>query len=453
MSTKASIVIQDLTYTERTLGEGVTISYTNGGTNGSEVVTVVGSAITVQIGASAATNIKAAIDANEFSTKLVSCTISGTGSNVQKSCKAAFLTGGAAVAKATLTIPPLKLTAHANGGNSTTFKLVGDVAFTVTTVTDATHLVISSSTLFVGDRIVQGAFSTTITTVTDATHIIVGSTTSWTGAGAAASTSTVAGSEIVSVTSTAISCRIQDGVSNVTQVLAAIAASGSAAALVDGTSSGPGGATPVYVASCGSATNLAGGVSAAVAATVVNQDLTVTAAATGVAGNLISLSYTTGATAGAEVVSVVGNAINVQIQNAVSTATQINTAFGAAGSATALGTMTVSGTGATAQKTVNVIPTAGAVGDGAPDYYNDGATTALTASFVAFPFGCMANNAKLVNDETAGAKGVTYSFDGVNPHGTLLFGKEVSWQDMGVSCIWMKFVSAAPAYRLMVQGR
>lgn len=453
MSTKASIAIQDLTYTERTLGEGVTISYINGGTDGSEVVTVIGSAITVQIGASTATHIKAAIDANEFSTKLVSCAITGTGSNVQKSCKAAFLSGGAAASKATLTIPPLKLTAHANGGNSTTFQLVGDVAFTVTTVTDGTHLVISSSTLFVGDTIVQSGHSTTITTVTDATHIIVGSTTGWTGSGAAASTSTVAGAEIVSVTSTAISVRIQNGVSTAALVKTALDGSGSAAALVDTATSGVSGTMPVYVAACNSATNLTGGNAAAVAATVVNQDITLTAATAGVAGNLISLTYTTGATAGAEVVTVVGNAITVQIQNGTSTATQVKAAYDAVGAATTLAASSISGTAGNAQKTVNVIPTASAVGDGAPDYYQDNATTALTASFVAFPFTFLANNAKLVNDETSGAKGVIYSFDGVNTHGTLLFGKEVSWQDMGLSCIWMKYVSAAPAYRLMVQGR
>lgn len=452
MSTKSSIIIQDLTYTERTLGEGVTISYTNGGTNGSEVVSVVGSAITVQIGASTATNIKAAIDANEFSTKLVSCTVSGTGSNVQKSCKAAFLTGGAAVAKATLAIPPLLLTAHTNGGNSTTFKLVGDVAFTVTTVTDGTHLVISSSTLFVGDTIVQGANSTTITTVTDATHIIVGSTTSWTGSGAAASTSTVAGVEIVSVTSSAISCRIQDGVSTAAQVLAAIAANASAAALVDGATSSVSPTNPVFVASCATAANLTGGVASAVAATVINQDITITAGTAGVAGNLISLSYTTGATAGSEVVSVVGNAVNVQISNGVSTATQINTALAAATAFTAIATSTVSGTGATAQKTVNAIATAGAVGNGAVAFYSDGTAKALTSVYVAFPFGFMSMNGKLVNDDASGSNVIVFSFDGVNQHGSLAATKDISWQDMDVSCIWMKYTTAAPAYRLMVQG-
>lgn len=389
MSTKATLVVQDLTYTEKFL-KGVTITYSNGGTAGSEVVTVSGLTITVQIGASTATQVKAAIDGNEFSSALVSVAISGTAGTVQKTCKGAFLTGGLAAAKSTLIIGGvLKLTSVANGGTAVRFKFT---------------------------------------------------------AGA------TAGSEVVTVSTNDITCQIADGVSTYAQIKTAYDAVGAAIALATTSSAGTALSQVASVAQMSAFTNLAGG-TAAVAATVVNQDLTVTAAAAGVAGNLINLSYTTGATAGSEVVTVVGNAINVQISNGVSTATQINAAFGAAGAATALGTMTVSGTGATAQKTVNVLPTAGAVGDGAPDYYQDGAKTALTASYVAFPFGFMSNNMTLVNDETSGAKGVIFSFDGITQHGSLLFGQSITWQAPNQSCIWMKFVSAAPAYRLMVQGK
>jgi hypothetical protein len=113
----------------------------------------------------------------------------------------------------------------------------------------------------------------------------------------------------------------------------------------------------------------------------------------------------------------------------------------------------VSGTGATAQKTVNAASTAGGVGNGANSYYVDSAVTALTSSFVRFNFSCHAGYMKLICDETSGAKGVIYSFDGVNTHGTLLFAQAIELQDAHVSGIWMKYVSAAPAYRLMVVGR
>lgn len=87
------------------------------------------------------------------------------------------------------------------------------------------------------------------------------------------------------------------------------------------------------------------------AATIVIQDLTYTADTAGVAGNDISVTYTGGGTAGAEVVSVSGSSISVQIQSAVSTATQIKTAVDASGAAAALVNVTVSGSGAAAQTT------------------------------------------------------------------------------------------------------
>jgi len=88
-----------------------------------------------------------------------------------------------------------------------------------------------------------------------------------------------------------------------------------------------------------------------VAGTATIQDLLYTAASVYTDGNLISITYTGGATAGAEVVTVVGNAISVQIQSGVSTATQVLTAIEASVDATALVTVSISGTAATAQVT------------------------------------------------------------------------------------------------------
>jgi hypothetical protein len=88
------------------------------------------------------------------------------------------------------------------------------------------------------------------------------------------------------------------------------------------------------------------------AASIIIQDLTYTADTAGVAGNDISITYTGGGTAGAEVVTVSGNSISVQIQSGVSTATQVKTAVDASVAASALISVAVSGTGATAQTTV-----------------------------------------------------------------------------------------------------
>lgn len=74
------------------------------------------------------------------------------------------------------------------------------------------------------------------------------------------------------------------------------------------------------------------------------------AGSNGAAGNSITVAYTAGGTAGAEVVTVVGNAISVQIQSGVSTITQVRTAVNASGAAAAL--VTATGTSATTVTTV-----------------------------------------------------------------------------------------------------
>lgn len=86
-------------------------------------------------------------------------------------------------------------------------------------------------------------------------------------------------------------------------------------------------------------------------ATLVVQDLTYTADAQGFGGNDISITYTGGGTAGAEVVSVVGSAISVQIQSGVSTATEVETAINGSAPASALISVSVSGTAGDPQVT------------------------------------------------------------------------------------------------------
>lgn len=100
---KASIKIQDITYTAKTAGTGgnsTTINYNTGGTAGAEVVTVVGSAISVamQDGVSTADNIRDAIEASVPAVALVDLVVdSGDENDVQAVFGAAVaLAGGAA---------------------------------------------------------------------------------------------------------------------------------------------------------------------------------------------------------------------------------------------------------------------------------------------------------------------------------------------------------------------
>lgn len=95
----ATLVVQDLTYTAATAGptgNEVSITYTGGGTAGSEVVTVVGSDISIQIqsGVSTATQVKTAFDLVPAATALASVAITGTGSDPQVTATIQFLAGG-----------------------------------------------------------------------------------------------------------------------------------------------------------------------------------------------------------------------------------------------------------------------------------------------------------------------------------------------------------------------
>lgn len=93
----STLTIGSLTYTSVLLGgpgTQITVAYTGGGTAGSEVVTVSGFAISVQIqsGVSTQNQIKAAINASSAALLLV--TISGSSASTQTTAAAAPLTGG-----------------------------------------------------------------------------------------------------------------------------------------------------------------------------------------------------------------------------------------------------------------------------------------------------------------------------------------------------------------------
>lgn len=88
---------------------------------------------------------------------------------------------------------------------------------------------------------------------------------------------------------------------------------------------------------------------AGVEASLTIQDLTFTFNAPGSFNNTYTVEYTPGATAGAEVVSTSGTTIEVQIEDGVSTATQIKAALDAVPAVLATLTVTISGTGSNAQ--------------------------------------------------------------------------------------------------------
>ena len=268
-------VLTHMTFTARRWGQFPTISFTNGATAGSEVVTVDSSLnITVQIesGVSTMLQVKNAIDAtagtgnNLNAGDLVSVAIAGGhNSDAVVTVNAAALAGGTATAKASRTIGHLVYTAKSAGtaGNSTRIRYTSGATLTIT------------------------------------------------------------------VSSQDITVRLRnDGTTTNAQIKAAIAADTGANALLDLASDGLTLAYKPMTNAAPSFVALTGG-TAAVAPSIILQDLTFASNLTGTAHNGDTVTYTTGATAGSEVVSGSASALSVQIQNGVSTATQIAAAVNA----------------------------------------------------------------------------------------------------------------------------
>lgn len=175
-------------------------------------------------------------------------------------------------------------------------------------------------------------------------------------------------------------------------------------------------------------------------------------------GKFPTISFTTGGTAGSEVVTV--NAaltnISVQIEDMVSTTAQVKAAIDA-----------TAGTGAgnnagdlvsiveTTPGTVTAPATSGAMtGAAAPNYlgfYSDQMLTALTTSFQAFIFASVAKFLTLVNVDSAGTNTIVYSWDGVNNHGKLTPGASKMLDQTSAGMIFLKYENGAPAYKLMVK--
>ena len=481
-----TVAIQSVTYTAKKWGQFPTITYKNGGTSGSEVVTIDSSLnITVLIsnGVSTNTQIVAAVNAATQADgrgpgDFVSASTS-SGATTPTCTTLVPLAGGVTSAvKASVAIGSLVYTAASAGtaGNSTTIQYIDTVPVTIGTVTDGTHLVITSNALMVvGATLTQGAASTTITTVTDATHIIVADTTGFTAA--AAQTSVLAGGEKVKVTSAAILVQIKTytapstatspstvfpvaGVdfSTPTQVIAAIVASGAATALVVATNNPSMHSKAVHKANASSPVSLAGGLTAAPATVTVN-GITVTSITNDATQNGLTLTLTPGATAGAEVVTVDGSGnVSVQIQAGTSTRTQIKTALDAAAGFTALYTDSVT-SGSTANQAVYQNAMTGAAGPTTLyGFYVDGTSNALTTTFVYFPFGGSAQDFLVFNDEVSGSKNVIGSWDGVNNHfivppGTTGVPNTFSMTDCRRTGIYLKQSGGAPAYRAFTVNR
>ncbi len=473
---KASRVVQDLTYTAVDFGTGgnsIQVQYVDAGAIGDNaVVEVVGNLIVVNMDDTAVTGstadtIKAAVNADAEASLLV--LVSGSSANIQAVQSALSLQNGQAAAtvtaNGTLLTESTDWTAETSDDVTATnlAAAVGAVALldaaavtNVVTVTAAT----------------AGTAGNALTLATsDASNLAKSGTTLAGGINAA--TLTVNGTVLTESTNwnaetnnDTTAANLEVAIEAVTNINSTVAAN---VITVEASTTGTGGnaytlatSDPTNLAISGA--TLANGraattVTVAGTALVANVDWTAETSNNVTADNLASaidsLSEVVAPNPAAAVIAITAAAAGTA-GNAYGLVTSNSEAVTVSGATMSGGTdklaVTVSGTGSTAQVTVNALATAGAVGEGARAYFMSQATTVLTSSYVPFTWSFPSRTVVLTNDETSGAKTVLFSFDGVSQHGVLNFGESLTLDSASYHGIFLKYGSAAPSYRLTVVG-
>lgn len=188
--------------------------------------------------------------------------------------------------------------------------------------------------------------------------------------------------------------------------------------------------------------------------TVLFQGLTFTAKKW---GHFPTITYTSGATAGQEVVTTdASNNIFVQIEDTVSTTAQVKAAIEATSpsvnglSAGDLVSIVITTPGTVAVGTSSAMT--GAVAPNVLGFYSDQSVTALTSSFQAFFFNFSARYAFIINDDTSGTNKLVFSWDGVNNHGILAAGQSFMIDTVNANVVFLKYINGAPAYRISTKA-
>lgn len=178
-------------------------------------------------------------------------------------------------------------------------------------------------------------------------------------------------------------------------------------------------------------------------------------------GQFPTITIVGGATTGQEFCTMDSSFnITIHVHSGVSTMLQVATAV-AAGSPSATNTsvagdlvslVVTGGHNSDTVTTTTLTSLTGAVGPNDLSFYVDNTITALTASFVFFPFNNVMRNLHVYNDETSGSKSIVFSFDGTNVSGQILPTEEAQLFDINASGIFLKYGSGAPVYRVFATG-
>jgi hypothetical protein len=176
-------------------------------------------------------------------------------------------------------------------------------------------------------------------------------------------------------------------------------------------------------------------------------------------GKFPTISFTTGGTAGSEVVTVNAalTSISVQIETGVSTTAQVKAAIEATSPSVNLNSAgdlvsiveTTPGV-VTAPATSSAMT--GAVAPNVLGYFMDQNGTPLTTTFQTLFFKFSARYCSIINKETSGTKQVIFSWDGVNNHGILDPGESMMIDTVNSNVIYLKQANGAPAYKLMAKA-
>lgn len=474
--TKALVAIQDLTYTAvafGTAGNAYTVQYVDGGAIGNHaVVEMIGNLIVVSMDPTAvtgtsATTIKNAVNADSEASLVV--LVTGAAATVQTVQSVTPLVGGINASTVTANGTVLTESVDFNAVTSN-----NQTATNIAAAIDAVALLDATATTNVVTIVAAtaGTAGNALTLATsDATNLAKSGTTL--AGGIAASTVTANGTVLTESTDF-------NAVTSNNQTATNIAAAIDAVALLDATATsavvtivaataGTGGNALTLATSdasnlAKSGTTLAGGINALVitvngTAVTETADFNATGSNNTTATNLataidalsgydatatsavVTATYTTRGTS--------GNAKTITTSSTAG-ATVSGATFSGGTDAYAVST---TGTGSTAQVTVNGTATASGVGLGGDNYYKSQADIALTSSFVAQTWNFASKVFTIVNDETSGAKQVSVSFDGTNTAYVLSFGETLTVDgSVNKNGVYLKYISAAPAYRLMVIG-
>lgn len=407
----ASVTLQDLTFTSTTTGPSSndnTITYTTGGTAGSEVVTVdVDGNVSIQIenGVSTATEIKTACDDEPaMGGTQASGTITVTSYSDMIAVSAEAATGTVTIADwanlmagglLTITIHGVGLDANGGGNDWSLGANADDAASNLATA-------INNNT---GILLVTGNAVGSVVTIT-------------------ANTPGTAGNSITLATTDAANAPVSGPT-----LTGGVDAVSSATITVGATTLTEGTDFDAEVSNDQTATNIAAAIDplSNVHASAALNVVTVTADAYSTSGNSIAFSKT-------------GSGASISGSGFL------------AGGLNGFEVAVVSGTGSDAQSTVNGEEMDGAVGPNFLSFYSDNTITALTSSFVYFPFNNVMRNFNVYNDETSGTKSVIFSFDGTNISGEILPTENAQLYDINQSGVFLKYGTGAPAYRVFATG-